>query len=96
VAADRLTSFLGHKVVIDLDSPFVCLGKLSQIEEFYLVLDDADLHDLRDSPTTRENYIVAAKESGIKPNRRQVLIRVERIVGVSLFKHILVEEDGRE
>lgn len=94
---ESLTSFVNHKVVLDLRSPYVCLGKLTKVDEQYLHLDDADLHDLRDSPTTRENYTVAAKYSGIKPNRKQVLVRLDEVIGVALYKHILdADSTGEE
>jgi small nuclear ribonucleoprotein (snRNP)-like protein len=89
VSDELLAPLLNHKVVLDMCSRYVCLGKLVRMDEHYLVLDDADVHDLRDSPTTRENYVVAARESGIKPNRKQVVIRKEEVVAIALFKHII-------
>jgi hypothetical protein len=58
-------------------------------------LEDADLHDLRDSPTTRENYTVAAKIAGIKANRKQVLVRRDEVVAIALFKNV-VDAEGEE
>lgn len=93
---ENVTSFVNHKVVLDLRSPYVCLGKLTQVDEQYFHLEDADLHDLRDSPTTRENYTVAAKYSGIKPNRKHVLVRVDEVIGIALYKHIIDADDPGE
>lgn len=90
---ENLAAFVNHRVVLDLRCPYVCLGKLIQADDQYLHLEDADLHDLRDSPTTRENYTVAAKHSGIKPNRKQVLIRLEEVIGIALYKHIIDADD---
>ena len=42
-----LTEFIEQKVVVDLRSPFVCIGTLLRIDELYLELRNADLHDLR-------------------------------------------------
>ena len=37
-------------VVVDLASPFVCLGAVGRaVAEHFLELTDADLHDLRDT-----------------------------------------------
>ncbi len=93
---DSLAAFVNHRVVLDLRSPYVCLGKLTKVDDLYLHLEDADLHDLRDSPTTRENYTVSAKYSGIKPNRRQVLIRVDEVIGVAFYQHIIDADDSSE
>lgn len=89
---EMLESLLNHKVVLDMSSPFVCMGKLIRISEHYYELQDADVHDLRDTPTTRENYVVAARLSGIKPNRKQVFIRAGEVVAIALFKNVVVTD----
>ena len=38
----------------------------------YLELRNADLHDLRDTDTTRENYVAASAATGIKRNRKKL------------------------
>ncbi len=88
-----LDPLLNHRVVIDLKSQYVCLGKLIQIDSSFVKLIDADVHDLRDSSTTRENYIIDARKSGINPNRKEVFIRTEEIVAIALFKHVIESED---
>ncbi|MFT3880891.1 MAG: hypothetical protein QM703_14665 [Gemmatales bacterium] len=93
---ETLETYVRHKVVLDLNSPYVCLGKLVGIDPHHYVLEDADLHDLRDSPTTRENYIVAAKLSGIKANRKHILVRSEEVVAISLFKDVIIKDDEEE
>jgi len=90
---ELLATLLNHRVVLDMSSPFVCLGKLVKADDSVYVLEDADLHDLRDSPTTRENYVVAAKISGIKPNRKQVVIRAQEVLAIALFKHVIESDD---
>lgn len=90
---DKLQSYLNQKVVLDLRSPYVCLGKLLCFDRDYFTLVDADLHDLRDSPTTRENYIVSAKTIGIKANRKQVMVRADEVVAVALFAHVIDIDD---
>ena len=78
-----LDEYLGEKVVIDLKSPFVCLGTLSRIDEHYLEVKSADFHDLRDTDTTRENYVAASVATGVKRNRKKVLLFRAEIVAVS-------------
>src|SRR5947209_14044515 len=77
-----LTEMIGHKVVIDLRSPFVALGTLLRIDEQYIELRNADLHDLRDTDTTRENYVVASASTGIKRNRKKVLVVRAEMVAI--------------
>ena len=47
-----LDDWIGRKVVVDLRSPYVCLGTLERLDDHWLELRHADLHDFRDSETT--------------------------------------------
>jgi small nuclear ribonucleoprotein (snRNP)-like protein len=86
-----LGDFVGQTVVVDLSSPYVCLGTLVQFDEHYLLLRNADLHDLRDSDTSRENYIAASQATGIKRNRKRVLIARREVVAVSRFDDVVAD-----
>jgi small nuclear ribonucleoprotein (snRNP)-like protein len=86
-----LTEFIGQKVVIDLRSEFVCLGTLVGIDEHFLELRNADLHDLRDTETSRENYVAASRATGIKRNRKRVLVVRDEIVAVSALDDVVDE-----
>jgi small nuclear ribonucleoprotein (snRNP)-like protein len=78
-----LAEFLNEKVVVDLKSPFVCLGTLSRVEDHFLELKGADLHDLRDTDTSRENYVAASVRTGIKRNRKKVVLFREEVIAIS-------------
>jgi hypothetical protein len=84
-----LEEFLNQAVVIDLRGPYVCLGTLTGLHEIYLELRDADLHDLRDTHTSRENYVAASKESGIKHNRKRVLLVRAEVIAIAQLKDIV-------
>jgi hypothetical protein len=86
-----LEEFVNQRVVIDLASPYVCLGQLVRLDERFVELRDADLHDLRDTQTSRENYVAASLSSGIKRNRKRVLLARSEIVAVSLFRDVVDE-----
>jgi hypothetical protein len=86
-----LEEFLGKPVVVDLRSHYVCLGILERIDPMYLELRDADLHDLRDTGTSRENYVVAAIASGIKRNRTRVLLARAEVVAISRQEDVVDE-----
>jgi hypothetical protein len=82
-------SLIGQQVVLDLASPFVVLGTLRGVEGRYYVVEQADVHDLRDTTTTRENYVLHSRRHGINPNRQRVLVRVDDVIGVSLLSDVL-------
>jgi small nuclear ribonucleoprotein (snRNP)-like protein len=78
-----LDEYVGEKVVIDLKSPFVCLGTLTRFDDHFLELKSADLHDLRDTDTSRENYVAASVHTGIKRNRKKVVLFRADVVAIS-------------
>ncbi len=86
-----LEAMLGRFVVIDLRSPYVCMGRLHRLDDQLVELLDADLHDLRDSATTRENYVEASRTTGIKRNRKSVLLVRADIVAYTLFDDLVDE-----
>jgi small nuclear ribonucleoprotein (snRNP)-like protein len=84
-----LAEFVGQKIVVDCSSPFVCLGTLKRYDDHYLELKNADVHDLRDTETTRENYVVDSIRTGIKRNRKSVLINRREIIAIALFSDVM-------
>lgn len=78
-----LDEFLNEKVVIDLHSTYVCMGTLTRLDEHLLEVKNADFHDLRDTDTTRENYVAASAATGIKRNRKRVIIFRSEVVAIS-------------
>ena len=86
-----LEEFIGQKVVIDLRSTFVCLGTLQRVDDHHLELKHADLHDLRDTETTRENYVAASMATGIKRNRKRVLIVRAEVAAISKLEDVVDE-----
>jgi hypothetical protein len=81
--------YKGQVVVIDLRSPFVCLGTLKRIDELWLELRDADLHDLRDTQTSRELYVADSRATGVKRNRKRVLVARAEVVAVALLDDVV-------
>jgi hypothetical protein len=86
-----IEDLVGQKVVVDLRSPFVCLGTLHGFDADHLDLRDVDFHDLRDSDTTRENYVAKSKISGVLRNRKRVLLTRSEVVAVSLLHDIIAD-----
>ena len=81
--------FIGKQVVVDVEAPFVYLGRLHAIHDKTLVLKGVDVHDLRDSATTREVYVRESRVHGIQPNRKTVYILLEKVVSVSPLEDVM-------
>ncbi len=80
---------INHDVVVDLASPFVCLGRLVGLSEHFLELTDADLHDLRDTRTSRENYVISAVMTGVKRNRKRVFVALREMVAIAMLSDVV-------
>jgi hypothetical protein len=87
-AASALESLLGRPVVLDLASPYVIMGTYRGTDALLYIVENADVHDLRDTSTTRELYVLDSKRHGINPNRRRVLVRCEGVVSISLLADV--------
>jgi hypothetical protein len=84
-----LEEFRNEKVVIDLRGEYVCLGTLTKVEAEYFEIRNADLHDLRDTDTSRENYVASSVSTGIKRNRKRVILFRNEVVAVSLLSDVV-------
>lgn len=84
-----IEEFKNEKVVIDCRGEYVCLGTLTKVEADYFELRNADLHDLRDTDTSRENYVAASVATGIKRNRKRVIVFRAEVVAVSLLSDVV-------
>jgi hypothetical protein len=80
---------VGKNVVVDVECLFVYLGKLHEIRDKTLILKNVDVHDLRDSTTTREVYVRDSRVHGIQPNRRQVYVRLDKVVSVAVLDDVI-------
>jgi hypothetical protein len=80
---------LNQVVVVDTDSHLLYIGRLHEVTEDFVILRDADVHDTRESSTTKERYAMEAKRIGVRPNRREVSIRKTLVVSVSRLEDII-------
>jgi hypothetical protein len=86
-----LEELIGCRVVVDLRSEYVCLGTLVRVDDHFLELKNADLHDLRDTDTTREMYVIDSRDTGIKRNRKRLLLVRTDIVAVARLEDVMDE-----
>ncbi len=78
-----LDALEGREVVLDLASQYVVLGTFRGRDSHHYIIDNADVHDLRDTTTSRELYVLDAKRHGINANRKRVFVRKDGVVGLS-------------
>ncbi|MBA3316374.1 MAG: hypothetical protein M3552_08890 [Planctomycetota bacterium] len=84
-----VASLVGREVVLDVAGPYIFLGRLTGGDDKFLALEDADVHDLRDTATTREEYVIAARRHGVAPNRLRVYVRTADVVSLSALEDVI-------
>src|SRR4051812_29178369 len=89
-SAPAWQELFGQIVVVDLGSPWVYLGHLVEQQGDFLVLADADAHDLRDTQPTREKYVLDARQHGVTANRAWVWVNLRDVVGLSRLNDVHV------
>lgn len=83
------SDLFGQIVVLDVSSPYVYVGTLTGADDKYLILEDADVHDLRDTTTTRELYVLDTKRHSVSVNRRRVLVSRREVVSLSALADVI-------
>ena len=90
-APSPLSGYIGQPVVVDVRShTLTYLGVLKEVTSFSVVLADVDVHDIHESKTSREVYVMESRKYGIKANRREVSILLAEVVSVSRLADIIV------
>lgn len=84
-----MEELINKVVVVDVESPYVFVGTLITVTEKTLTLDHADVHDLRDSNTTRERYLLDSRRDGVRANRHRVYIHQRQVVSVSELDDVI-------
>ena len=80
--------YLHQAVVVDALGSFVYLGTLRAVYPEFIELENADVHDIHDSPSTKEHYLRNALVTGIRPNRKSCRIDKNKIISITLFSEI--------
>ena len=80
--------YLHQAVVVDTSGSFVYLGTLKAVHLDFIELENADVHDMNDSHSTKENYLRNALITGLRPNRKSCRIDKNKIISITLFSEI--------
>lgn len=80
---NELEQFINQKVVIDTRSSWIYLGTVKSVSNDCVVLSEADVHEGKDSGTSKEVYIFDTRTTGIKSNRRTVHVNLDYVVSFS-------------
>jgi hypothetical protein len=88
-AEDPVSGMVGKVVVMDTQGPLIYIGTLTQANDAYYVLADADVHDSNDSRASKDLYVVETRDLGVRINRNRVLVMRSQIASVSLISDVV-------
>ncbi len=89
---DEVAGILRHRgqvLIVDTDSDYLYIGKVIGVSGSFVTLEEADVHDRRESSSMNEKYVLESKKYGLRSNRREVNVRFERIVSYSLLEDVI-------
>ena len=86
---DEIIEYKDTLVVVDTASFFMFIGRLVDVNERFLTLEDADVHDRRESPSTNEKYVLESRKYGVRMNRKRVHIRFEEVICLSRLDDVI-------
>ncbi len=89
-SGDGWSEWIGQTVVLDIASPYVYLGRLVRSDDRFLLLEEVDVHDLRDTAISREKYVLDSRRDGIRANRHQAWVALREIVGISKLDDVVL------
>ena len=81
--------FLGKDVVVDTDSSLTYIGRFSKVDYTFLIMTAVDVRDRSEGVATKERYVMEARKFGVRANRETVLVRLNRVVSISLLKDVI-------
>jgi hypothetical protein len=76
--------------VLDVKAAVLYLGTLGEVSRSCFILREADVHFCGDSQSTRELYLLEARKTGVRPNRRTVYVMREEVVSISRLDDVVL------
>ncbi len=86
--SDPMVELSGEVVVLDTAGPLIYVGRLKRVTPHAFELIEADVHDMNDSRSTKDFYLLQIRDLGVRPNRAMVLVHRSHIISVSRLADI--------
>ncbi len=86
----ELDPLKGTLVVVDTATPYLYIGTLKAWTDHFIVLADADVHDVSEGGSTKEMYALESARNNVQKNRREVIVRMDCVVSISRLSDVIV------
>jgi len=87
--APDLKALIGEQVVVDTKGPFVYIGMLTRVSPDTVTLSEVDVHDLRESVSSIDRYLIESVKHGVRVNRHSVQVLAREVVSISRLRDIV-------
>ncbi len=88
---DSLRDLIGQSVVLDTPGHIIYLGRLVEVDETGMWLEQADVHDCSEGHAGKEFYIIESAHYGIRVSRRRVFVLRNSIMSASALDDIVTD-----
>lgn len=86
-----LQELIGQTVVLDTSGEIVYLGRMVDVDDTGVWLEDADVHDCGEGHAGKEYYVIESAHHGVRVNRRRVFVLRSSIMSVSGMSDIVTD-----
>lgn len=86
---NELEKYLKQQIVLDTRSSWIYTGVLEEVTQRCVVLSGVDVHDNKDTATSKELYVLQSKTTGIKANRQLVYVNLDYVVSFSRLEDVI-------
>lgn len=83
--ATWIEKYYGHVLAVDLCDGSVLYGTIKSATHDAIFFMDADLHDMRESNSSKEVYGLETQDIGVRINRKECTIPLDKIISVCLL-----------
>jgi len=85
----EMEKYLKQQIVLDTRSSWIYTGVLEEVTQHCAVLSGVDVHDNKDTATSKELYVLQSKTTGIKSNRQLVYVNLDYVVSFSRLEDVI-------
>jgi len=84
-----MEKLIGKIVVVDTSTSLVYMGRLREVNERWIEMEEVDLIDLGEIKISRELLLIEKKRDGLKASRGSVMLTSRAIVSISVLEEII-------
>jgi len=84
-----MEKLIGKIVVVDTSTSLVYMGRLREVNERWIEMEEVDLIDLGEIKISRELLLIEKKRDGLKASRGSVMLTAGAIVSISVLEEII-------